>query len=436
MIILLRLMQSFLFLLPFQVALSPVSGIDLPFSRVFAPVLFLVYVAIRLLRRRAILQTSAEIALLGVYVFTSLLSVTWANDTAWALRRALFLVSFFPLVPVYAGLAAEYADTMLRLGRAFVGGAVLAALVGLFGFIAQFVVGVPVAFRFLTTSVLPRFLGNSFATSVTEYPSLLADIGGRTILRVSAFFPDPHMAAFYFGMSFPFAVALSVSHRTPRRRIWYGLAAGGILVADLLTFSRGGYVGLVFGSAIWVFAYVRDRRPGRTRNMRRLLFFGTVLLVGILMSPVRERTVSSLSMDDGSNQGRMEMYGTAVDMISAQPYGYGLGNYPIAVKPTAAYREPIYAHNLYLDIATECGVFGAVTFLLSIVVAFVKFVRSKSAMSIAGATSLAIFFGHSLFETPLYSVHILPVLLMILSLAPLGALSARITVPAAVPESL
>jgi O-antigen ligase len=415
MMALFRLTQVFLFLLPFQAALSPLHGVDLPFSRIFVPILFMVYVAIRLLKKRLLLPFSIEIGLLSVYAFTAFLSILWASDVSWALRRALFLLNYLPLVPVYIGLSREYTDGIYKLVRAFVGGAALSAAVGISAFLLQFGIGVPRMFHFWTGSILPFFLGASFAESVAQYPSLLVNIDGQTLLRVSAFFPDPHMAAFYFGMAFPIAVVLVFTSSSTRRRFWYGLAAGTILVADVLTFSRGGYVGLASGFLLWlIINYDHLLRSGHTRVTLPALFT-TAFLVIILLSPVKERMISALSLDDGSNSGRIEIYREAIGKIIAQPFGYGLGNYSLAVKPTAGYREPIYAHNLYLDIATESGIVSATCIFIALVAAIVRLSRSKTLLLSAGSISLAIFFGHSIFETPLYSVHVLPVFLLLFS---------------------
>ncbi|HWQ60358.1 MAG TPA: O-antigen ligase family protein [Candidatus Fimivivens sp.] len=411
----LRATELFLFLLPFQVALSPVSGVDLPVSRIVSIFLFLSLLALMLARRKLIVPLSVEVLFLGLFLFLSFLSVFWAQDVSWAVRRFLFLFSFFPLFPLYVTLFHEKPDAAARLCRALAAGAGLAALIAIVEFLSQYVFGVATVFRVWVSSVLPIFLGPSFAASVAQYPSLLVNIGGRTLLRASAFFPDPHMAAFFFGLSFPPAVWSCMNAKTTWGKYLFAFFASVIAIADLLTFSRGGYAGLGFGAAVFVWRYVF---AGDASRWRRLAVVGAMIVVPIVLfsvAPLRERSASMFLVGEGSNMGRMDMYVQAIRNIGRQPYGYGLGNYPLAVKPTAEYREPIYAHDLFLDIATESGILGAFCFFAALYFVFRSLIRQQNGLLFAGAVSVAIFFGHALFEMPLYSVHVLPVVLLFLA---------------------
>lgn len=412
----LRLTQIFYLTLPFQVALSPYPGVDLPFSRVFAPVLFLVALSVGLARRRVMVRISGTAFFLTIFLVLSTLSVAWADQSGWAVRRILFLVSYVTLFPVLVGMLGEGNNTQ-RLLRWVVAGSALSAFVGFCQFAVQYVVGVPAVFRVWTHSVLPVFLGQSFGATVAEYPSLLANIGGITTLRVSAFFPDPHVAAFVFGMTLPFAVSLAAIERPGARRNAALFAAFMLLLADLLTFSRGGYVGVAFGALTFGLRYVSDSGKFGKRIMAASAIVIIACISVFTVSPVRERMLSVFDPSDGSNSARMTIYSEAVTLICRAPFGYGLGNYPLAVKPSASYREPIYAHNLMLDVATETGVIGALAFFGMLLSAFVRSRKAAGPFAGAASVSLAIFFGHSIFETPLYSVHVFPLLLLVLAMS-------------------
>ncbi|NTW89721.1 MAG: hypothetical protein HGB37_02335 [Candidatus Moranbacteria bacterium] len=414
--VLLLLTEAFIFSLPFQWALSPVPGVDLPFSRVFSVVLFAIFVAVGLSRRKLTIPVSREAVLLSMFVFVSLLSISWAENGIWAVRRAFFIAGYFPLFIVYSSIFSEYQRAAARLMRAFVAGAGISAAVGVLEFFSQFVLGAPTVFRFWTETILPFFLGTSFSSAVAQYPSLLVGIGSQTVLRASAFFPDPHMAAFYFGLALPFSFILMIDADHVGKRVMYAILTAMILLADVLTFSRGGYVGLGFGLAYLFARYFRRISDSERSAILPVSFICLVLAAALSSGPVRERAWSSFSAEEGSNMGRLEIYAEAVRRIAERPFGYGLGNYPLAVKPTADYREPIYAHDQYLDIATESGIIGASLFLSVTFTAFMGLSRSRARVAVAGAVSLAIYFGHSLFETPMYSVHVLPVLLMVLAL--------------------
>lgn len=415
--ILLRLSQIFLLTIPFQVALSPTSEIDLSGTRIFALFLFLFWLATGLFKKKLFIPFSIEAMLLVSFVFLSLASFLWAENPGWAVRRATFFLSFFPLFFVFSALVGEFGQRAVSaLLQSFVFGATAAALVGIIQALSQFVFGPGAVFHFWVERVMPIFLGSSFAGSVAEYPSLLANISGTTVLRATAFFPDPHMFAFYMGLALPIAFGFSLLSDTFSKKIFFFSAFFLIVIADLLSFSRGAYIGLGFGAVL-----AGAMLLWRAKGMRTFLFVAGVSFAILTMlfvdNPVKQRLISSFSLADGSNQGRVAIWSEAVEDISERPFfGYGIGNYPLAVKPTAEYREPIYAHNLFLDIASETGLVGAVSFFLVFLSVFLKFLKRRTVLYSASVVSLAIAFGHSLFELPLYSVHILPILLLFFSI--------------------
>lgn len=389
--------------------------------------LFLLWFARSLARRESRIPFDRIAAALGVFLFFSVFSIIFSEEKGWAIRRLSFLFSYLPLFPVFRSMLSEYGrEGAYRLSFPLVVGAAASASVGLFQFGFQYVVGVGPAFHLWVDRVLPFFLGSGFSEAVSRFPSLLADIGGHTTLRASAFFPDPHMFAFFMGISLPLAVGMARIGFL-RHRFLSLMPAVLIGAADLVSFSRGGYVGLTFGIVTAAFLFVpRGQGAVSRKAVLSVAAFMSILSVFLILdTPVRDRLVSSFSSEEGSNQGRMAMFREAGMHVAKRPFGYGLGNYPLAVKPTAEYREPIYAHDLFLDIATESGVFSAFSFFLAIVFAFFGLVRCRDATIRLAAVSFAVFFGHALFETPLYSVHILPLLMFILALPAACAIESR-----------
>jgi hypothetical protein len=130
------------------------------------------------------------------------------------------------------------------LARGFFFGSVAMAVVALMQFLSQFFFSLERVLNFWLTRIYPVFLGEAFAQSVAIHPSLLVNIAGETILRATGVFPDPHVAAFYFGMAIPFGIWFALVAEKEKKTLF--LVGSVILfVADLCTFSRGGYVGLL-----------------------------------------------------------------------------------------------------------------------------------------------------------------------------------------------
>jgi O-antigen ligase len=129
--------------------------------------------------------------------------------------------------------------------------------------------------------------------------------------------------------------------------------------------------------------------------------------------------MSSFDAQEGSNSARILNWQQALAIIKNHPLGVGIGMYSLAIDPNADYREPIYAHNLYLDIAAELGIAAAIVFVLILFLAGKNFWQAAKIQPFfaAGVASVTIFSVHSLVEDPLYSVHILPLILIMIALS-------------------
>ncbi|MBP7811355.1 MAG: O-antigen ligase family protein [Candidatus Moranbacteria bacterium] len=408
------ILRVFLFFLPFQFALSPREGIDLPAARVFAASIFIAWILLGIWKRSLRVQWSLQTALFLSFWFFLTLSVFVADESAWAWRKIFFLASFLPLYFIFLEKVSEYEHQSLALARSFVLGACLSAVTGVLQVVSQLLIPVEALFAWWTRALLPFFLGDTFAAVVAEYPSLLVNISGETVMRASAFFPDPHMHGFFLGLALPFAIFFALNDKTA----FWKWGAGILCVADLLTFSRGAYLGLAF-ACVGVMAYLVFQKKGSVRK----LFIGICFAITVFLipNPVTERFWSSFSRQDGSVVARLELYQGAVFSIGERPWiGVGLGNYPLVVKPSAERRDPIYVHNLWLDLAVEIGIIGTAFLLLFVLrtlwIEYTRFRQGSEWLSLAVLGSLLIFFGHSLVETPIFSVQVLPVLLLVLAL--------------------
>ena len=410
------LLSFYFWLLPLQFALSPAEGIDLPGSRVASVLLIAGWFFGGLVSRSIRLAWDIRTGAFLTFFFLMSVSVLVADETAWALRKWLFLASFLPLYFVMVDSFSRRTASGKTVAKYAALGAAVSALVGIVQFSLQWLVPINRLFSWWTESLLPFFLGHSFAAAVALYPSLLVNLSGATVMRASAFFPDPHMHAFYLGLCLPISFWFAWQQR---ERLWW-YAAALIFVADLLTFSRGAYLGLGMAALVAWGLFGRQF----SRNIRTgILFLASFVVVGLLIpNPVAQRFWSGFSMEDGSVSSRIVLYEEAVHHIAERPWlGVGLGNYPLRVKPTADMREPIYVHNLWLDLAVEIGMIGTLCFawffLLTMRGLYRDWKMTADGFSLALFGSLLIFFGHSLVEMPIFSVQVLPAALLIFALA-------------------
>jgi O-antigen ligase len=407
-------------LLPFQIALNPVASFDVASVRVIIPLIVIAWLVISLASKKLWVSTRIQTPLLLSFLFLSTLSLVNAHEVSWGLRKLLFLFSFFPLYFVLTAVVNTH-EKIVRLTKYIVFGSFALAIVGIVQFLLQFVFPLDALFRFWTHNILTLFLGSNFAQSVADYPSIFVNIGGHTLMRAVAIFPDPHMLSFYLGITAPLAIGLALA--TPHKKLFFFIIALTIFLANLLTFSRGGYLGIISGL---LFVLInRDCRAAlamtalsiRTKKIILASLLGCALI--IFASPIGTRLTSSFNTKEGSNQGRIAMWRAATDIIIEHPLlGVGLGNYSLAIKPSANYRDPIYAHNLFLDIAAETGVINAFVLIALILTSLISLYKKSRTQNfyLWPAVSLIIFTAHSLVETPLYSVHVVPLLIFLIAL--------------------
>lgn len=398
--------------LPWQVALNPSEGIDLASGRVLVLLVFLLWVAESLKNKKLVIKKTVQTGLVASFLFLNLVSVVAAKNTEWSSRKLLFLFSLFPLYFVASAML-KNKNKIVAISKVLVFSGAAVALVGLIQFFSQFIFGLEQVYAFWASNVIAPFLGKTFSEAVLQNPSWLVNISGKTYLRATATFPDPHMLSFFLGLIIPIAVALFLLEN---KKTLYGLLVVLLLFCDLATFSRGGYLGIFAGVLAATFCYWNKIQ----KKHKTYLIAGVAIFVLSLFipNPVSQRYFSSFNLKEGSNKGRIETWQKALDVIAGHPIiGVGIGNYPLEIKATANYREPIYAHNTYLDIAAETGIPNALVWiglLSSAIISFLK--KSKESIIFSAfAISLIIFSAHSLVETAIYSPVVLTLFLIILS---------------------
>ncbi len=409
--------KIFFFLLPFQFTL-PIAGEDIPLLRGGAAGLLLLFLAKILVDQKKIVPQVFLYGFLLSWLLLMTLSVLFAQDVSLGIRKLILLWNLFPLVFIW-GVFLNEQEKIYSLVRALIIGSVLSALIGLGIFFSQFFLGIEKIFSLLTKNILPFFLGERLGDLVVMYPSLLVNIGGETWLRVTAFFPDPHVASFFFGITA--CLALGLFFETKQNFFLYSSSI--LFLADILTFSRGGYLGMFIVLASMFF--IQKNKWG----LKPFLWFAGLLpLLLWAGGPIYERFFSSFILADASSTDRLLLWRTAWETILQAPlFGLGLGNYAEWIHPGLGATIPYYAHNLYLDIAVEGGLISLFLFLGLSGLAFFRAWRlatQGNGLNIGVFAALSLYFVHSFFETALYSIHV-TILLSLLLILPFADTSRK-----------
>lgn len=404
----------FCFYLPFQLAANPAAGIDLASGRIIILLLSFSWILEGLKNKKIIIAYKIQTLLIISFLFFTSLSLIASQNIEWSLRKLAFLFSIFPIYFIVSGII-QNKQRVEKVIKYLVWGTGIAAIIGFIQFLLQFILGLDKSLK-LWASVTPYFLGSSFSQAVLENPSWLVNVSGRDIFRAVSLFPDPHMFSFYLGIALPWALALYFF--SPQRKKIYLFLFFVMLIVDFLTFSRGGYLGILAG--IIFAAAILWKKIGKKHKKRLILALAAIILIISIPNPISKRFLSSFDLSEGSNIGRLMTWKKSVSIIQNNAlFGVGLGNYSLEIKPSAGYREPIYSHNLYLDIASETGIINAFIWIALIFASIISYLHKskKNVFYLGGAISLVIFSVHSLFETSLFSVRVLPLLLIIIALS-------------------
>ena len=410
----LKLFFALVFLLPFTFALNPSDQIDLSFVRLFIIFIFFLWLAKLLIRKQLIIDFRFRFWALLIFLSLCALSLLWAGNLFRAERKLLFLFSLFPFY-FLAFTATLNASFRLSLIRFLILGATASAFFSLLIFSAQFIIGLNPTLKIITQIIAPFFLGTTFSHTVITFPSWLVNLSGKTVLRTLGTFPDPHLLALYLNMLLPLTWFLLVRKKLFSSKLKSWIIFLIILTASLLSFSRAGYLSLLVGMA---FLFLSNNLIVlfRKKSIAILIFLSFFVLFFAIPNPITNRFLSSFDFAEGSNQGRIIMWQKALKIIRLHPFGgVGLGNLSYELAPKASYRTPIYAHNLFLDFGAETGLFNALLLSLIILSPLFSYFKKPTPLKKALASALLIFFVHSLFETPFYSVRVFPLFLILLA---------------------
>ncbi|MBD2196532.1 MULTISPECIES: IctB family putative bicarbonate transporter [Calothrix] len=200
--------------------------------------------------------------------------------------------------------------------------------------------------------------------------------------RVYSYLGNPNLLAGYLIPAVVFSLVAIVAWQS-----WYKKALGltALIVNSaclVLTFSRGGWIGLVVSiltvMALLIYWWSVQMPPfWRTWSLPIILggLIGVLVLAVIFIEPVRLRVFSIFAdRQDSSNNFRRNVWDAVFEMIRDRPIlGIGPGHnafnkiYPLYQRPR---YSALSAYSILLEIAVETGFIGLGCFLWLLVVTF------------------------------------------------------------------
>ncbi|MBE6081476.1 polymerase [Acidilutibacter cellobiosedens] len=224
--------------------------------------------------------------------------------------------------------------------------------------------------------------------------------------RIFSVFGNPNILAEYLIMSTPVSIGLFWYNKRFYKKVMFLVTSLILMLALILTLSRGGWLGFAFGMLVFVLLVEK----------RLLLLLIPLGIGGVYLLPetIMNRIMSIGNLADSSNAYRIKIWKIAIDIIKDFPIaGVGFGYIPFKqVFETYIRTMPAYhAHNTYLETLAEMGIGGFIIFIILIFILYKysikklivnqkdRYIRTVSAGVLSGLSAIL---AHGAVENVLY----------------------------------
>lgn len=206
----------------------------------------------------------------------------------------------------------------------------------------------------LSYQALDLYMQGKFAT---EGYRVNVDFGGM--------FGNPNDMAIHLVIFTPIAVVLGLAAKNKLYKILYFAAAAMMIGGNMVTQSRGGFLGLlaVGGVLVW--------KLGKKQRVKVMAISAVVAVVLIALAPgdyaVRILSIFIPGLDPvGSADQRTELLKRSILVTIRNPWGIGIGNFPIV-----GYHN-LQTHNAFTQVSSELGWFSFAAYITLMVSPFRK----------------------------------------------------------------
>ncbi len=189
--------------------------------------------------------------------------------------------------------------------------------------------------------------------------------GYRVSVQIGGMFQNPNEMSLHLIMMIPLAITLGLATKSALMKFVYLATTIFLLSANMVTFSRGGFLGLLGAAAVMVWKLGRKNRIGVTAFS---IVFGTVIT---LLAPgnygLRVLSIFIPGLDSvGSSSQRSELLERSIIVSLRNPWGIGIGNFSIVG------IHNLVSHNAFTQVSAELGVLGLIAYLIFIISPFRK----------------------------------------------------------------
>jgi len=339
--------------------------------------------------------------LIGIFLLIGFLSLFVALDFVSGFKKLLFLINAFLLFIIIRNVAYKNKEAIFKIISALKVAVGLVLVLGFVQLFSTFFIRLYKFWGFWAEQVIPAFYGQAMG-NLLSYSNAWFSYYAYQIptLRMFSVFPDSHSFAFFIILSLPIfltTIFLNSSDSKKKTVLLY-LFLSLALISIIFSGSRGAWVSAIMSLVLFLFvillfysptirSWTNLFRPKSTKDWTKSiqLIIGS-LIIFFLLFPIssgillisqfregmdlgklsifeRARTITDLS--ELSAKNRLDIWQRTIDSIIKYPVlGVGLGNFPLIInEDISAAKRGASAHNLYLDVAAEMGIFALLVLL-------------------------------------------------------------------------
>lgn len=206
---------------------------------------------------------------------------------------------------------------------------------------------------YLSISAINSYMKGEFA--VEDY---------RVSVNVGGMFGNPNEMAMHLVMVTPLVIALGIASRGAKRLIYWTMA-GLFIAANMVTFSRGGFLGLI--AVGLMMAWKIGRKQRLNVSIASIVIGGIVMIAAPGNYGLRMLSIFIPGLDPvGSSDQRKELLERSIWVSLRNPWGIGIGNFPIV-----GVRN-LQTHNAFTQVSSELGILGLIAYLVFMISPFRK----------------------------------------------------------------
>ena len=186
----------------------------------------------------------------------------------------------------------------------------------------------------------------------------------RVGVDVGGMFGNPNEMALHFVMMTPIVIALGIASRGAWRLVYF--ACGALFIAaNMVTFSRGGFLGLL--ACVGVMAWKIGRKYRLNVTIASVLLGAIAIAAAPGNYGLRMLSIFIPGLDPvGSSNQRSELLKLSLLVTARNPWGIGIGNFEIV-----GVRN-LVSHNAFTQVSAELGILGLLAYLIFMVSPFRK----------------------------------------------------------------